>query len=301
MGAYAAALAAGTFFFFRWINPILPPLCVLIGWLAARVAQRLPRPGLVCAAIVAGLGALPAARSIAIDRLFLRETTFEQAARVLAERVPAGAPIACPDAGVARILGSSVAVTPWLSIEERPEWWVVVPRHPLPGIGQDPGWVSAVLAGAGDAEQVAELRAFRAVFVERGRVRDRRLLLLSAARLRRARARGPRHRDPEGAVAPESPAAAGAPPPAVSVAVRSGLVHIELRSPPGVDVLGYYVKFAPEAEAAVGKVARTVRVRPRAARSPVHERHPRALGRAGRDRREGRGGPWSEPRLVTVE
>ena len=162
--AYVAALSAGTNFFLRWLNPVIPPLCVLCGALVARATRDWKHGGAWCAAIVAALGVLPAVRSVGIDRLFLRDTTLQQTAGFFEEQVPADAVASCPNPGVARMLGGRIRLVPWdpHALAAHPEWWAVVPRHPFPQIGRDPAWVGVVFRGAADVECVARFPAIDA-------------------------------------------------------------------------------------------------------------------------------------------
>jgi 4-amino-4-deoxy-L-arabinose transferase-like glycosyltransferase len=255
---YVAALCAGTLFFMRWLNPVLPSLCMLIGWLVAGVVRRRRHAAAWSAVIAVAIGALPAARAIGIDRLFVRETTLEQAVRFLADRVPAGIPVACPNPDVARILTSSRPLAVWdpLALAASPEWYAVVPRHPLPWIGQDPGFVSVVAAAAGDVEPVATFRAFRPSRERDATFEDADFFLYPLRGFDALEAAGPdieilrvRSR-PDRAAGPQGP-----PPPVISVRASPASIHVSFEPPPGVDVLGYYVRFASETDVQNGVFA----------------------------------------------
>ncbi|HKE01341.1 MAG TPA: glycosyltransferase family 39 protein, partial [Planctomycetota bacterium] len=142
--AYAFALAPATFSFHRYVLPMVPALLVLAAVALVDLLRRFPARAFAPAAAIAtaALVAAPLARAIAIDRLFLRETTVERAAAYVRERLPAGAVVAVPNEG-AEMAFRTLALATWDPPElfRNDEWYALVPRHPIPSVGADPdGW-----------------------------------------------------------------------------------------------------------------------------------------------------------------
>jgi hypothetical protein len=258
VAAYAAALVVGTNFYLRWLNPVIPPACALIAGLFARVTRSWKHGAAACVALTAAAGAFPAFRSVAIDRLFLRETTFEQAADFARERIPGAAAVSCPSPGIARVLGQ-VRLAPWdpHALAAFPEWWAIVPRHPLSrhpfaNVGRDPAWVSAVLRGETRVESVARFPAIDAAHWEDVEFEDADFFFYPLRGYAWVERAGPEIEVLRVFPRPRDPATSGPPPPVVSVVVRRDSIRVEFGAPYGVDVLGYYVRFAPEPAAASG-------------------------------------------------
>ncbi len=300
--AYALVLSLGTSFFLRWLNPLVPALCVLVGIQLGRIARHGKLGWLACSLLTLALVAVPAARSIHIDRLFLRETTFEKTAAVLRQQVPSGAAVACASPQVELVLGAAVTFVPWdpLALASRPEWYAVVPRHPIGGIGADPCLASLVLPAMGEVTTLATftgldpsnwrgavfekpdfffypLRGFDAV-VDPGP--DFEILRITPRR--------------DGtAERPE--------PPRFSISVEGARLRLDFEPPPTGEIVAYYLRWAPEDgpdDAFFGPIA----VLPNAAwlpftRSLWHGRYAVVAASVGR-----KGvGPWSEPVTIVFE
>lgn len=254
VAAYAAALAAGTNFYLRWLNPVLPPACALVAGLFARATRSWKHGAAACVALTAAAGALPAFRSVGIDRLFLRETTFEQVAEFARDRIPGAASISCPAPGIARVLGGQVRLAPWdpHALAALPEWWAIVPRHPFRDVGRDPAWVSAVLRGEARVESLARFPAIDPARWDQVEFEDADFFFYPLRGYAAVERAGPDFEVLRVSPRPRDPATPGPPPPVVSVVVRRDSIHVDLGAPYGIDVLGYYVRFAPEAAAASG-------------------------------------------------
>jgi hypothetical protein len=174
--------------------------------------------------------------------------------RTVRERVPQSAAVACPNPGVARVLGGALTLVPWdpHALEARAEWFAVVPRHPFPDIGRDPGWVSAILRGD-DVETVARLPALDPDGWDDVELEVTDFFFYPLSGFRRVERAGPDIDVLRVRPRPRDPATPSPPPPTIRVDVRPASIRVELGAPFGVDVLGYYVRFASEAAAAAGQ------------------------------------------------
>jgi 4-amino-4-deoxy-L-arabinose transferase-like glycosyltransferase len=302
--AYAFMLSTGTNFFMRWLNPILPALCVLVGSVVERVTARLRLGSAGCALATAAIAALPLARAVGIDRLFLRETTFQKTVRALREAVPADAAVACAHRHVARVIDRSERFVAWdpFGLAARSEWYAVVPHHPIDGIGTDPCMASVVLPAMGDVTTVAEFTGLKPSRWGEVEYEDSDFFFYPVRGFAAVEAPGPGFRILRISRRPESSSKPAPPPPTLSIAVLESTIRLSFVPPPGVEVLAYYLRWAPESGAQAGVFFGPFAVPPGSAEIPYSKAisHGRFVVSCATIVRGGVG-PWSDPVTIAFE
>jgi hypothetical protein len=140
--AWIAGISTLSVQFARYVLPATPAICLLaaIAVLAAvELFARLPRAkALAAAALVAALGAAPLLRSLAIDRLFARESTFEVLRREAGELLPEGSVVSSLHPRLAHVLDAP-EFAPWDPVEwaRAGRVQLLLARHPHASLGDD--------------------------------------------------------------------------------------------------------------------------------------------------------------------
>jgi hypothetical protein len=240
---YVAILSLATFSLYRYLLPVVALLCVLVGSFCSDVAGRLGARwrAVVLATIVIALGAEPLLRSIAIVRLFTRETTFEEVAAVIAVQ-PDHPPVCAPCATKLGSLG-------YLPLD--PLGWpagrdvlLLIARHPHPVIGDEWTPLRGAIESSPSARKLHEVQAFRDFHGTRASFEVADWFLYPVAGFEGVERGGPDlllYRIRRGAALESR--GAPIPPPSVIVDRSSGRLRLRLAPSGHASVVTHYVRF----------------------------------------------------------
>jgi hypothetical protein len=142
--------------------PVVPAACALAGVLCADVAARLSprRAAGITAPFVLALAIDPLLRSVALDRLFARRSTFQEALAVI--EAQADRPRVCAPKAIALGSDPDVPIRPLDPLDWPAERDVLIllARHPHPVVGDEWANLKNAIEISGRAETLLDVRAF---------------------------------------------------------------------------------------------------------------------------------------------
>jgi hypothetical protein len=244
--AFVALIATSTVFFMRWLNPIVPALCALVGWAVDRVPWPAWSGPIGRIALTAALAVVPATRTVCLDALFVRDTTFEQAAQFVRDRIPEGSAVACAEPDVAYAFRAAFRLEPWdpYALQSRPVWYAIVPRHPFGTIGTDPALASVVLPAMGEVTTLATFTGLEPTDWRRVEFDPGDSFFYPLRGFRSVLHVGPDLTVVRVVPRPPESRAAAPPAPVLSATVDQGTLSLSFEPPPGIDVVAYYVRYS---------------------------------------------------------